>query len=107
MIVWEDADLEWATQRIAASAYGYAGQVCISAQHVVASAGVLDRLRAALTEATLSCKIGSPLDRDTVCGQRSLRSRPRGSKPGSRRPSRAARTFWQAAFATARGTRPP
>ncbi|RIK01304.1 MAG: aldehyde dehydrogenase [Armatimonadetes bacterium] len=68
VIVWEDADIEWATQRIVASAYGYAGQVCISAQHVVASAGVLDQLKVRLTEATLSCKIGSPLDRDTVCG---------------------------------------
>ncbi|KXK13981.1 MAG: NAD-dependent aldehyde dehydrogenase [Armatimonadetes bacterium OLB18] len=52
VIVWEDADLEWATQRIVASAYGYAGQVCISAQHVVASAGVLDQLKVRLTEAT-------------------------------------------------------
>lgn len=68
VIVWEDADLDWAAQRTVASAYGYAGQVCISAQHVVAGSRVLDQLRARLTEATLSCKIGSPFERDTVCG---------------------------------------
>lgn len=68
VIVWDDADLEWAVQRITPSAFGYAGQVCISAQHVIASPKVFDALKSKLTEATRSCKMGEPFDRETVCG---------------------------------------
>lgn len=67
-ILCEDADLDWAIPRIAAGAYGYAGQVCIAIQHVLVAeslySAALDRLR----EATQLCPAGDPMDPSTVCG---------------------------------------
>jgi acyl-CoA reductase-like NAD-dependent aldehyde dehydrogenase len=67
-IVLDDADLDWAAQRIASSAYGYAGQVCISAQHVWATPGIYDELKQGLVHATENCPVGDPALPDTVCG---------------------------------------
>jgi acyl-CoA reductase-like NAD-dependent aldehyde dehydrogenase len=67
-IVAADADLEWAAQRIAASAFGYAGQVCISAQHVRVHRSVLDSFRTLLVEAARSTRAGDPLDPEVLCG---------------------------------------
>lgn len=67
-IVLDDADLDWAAARLAPSAYGYAGQVCISAQHVWATPGVYEALRNRLVAATESCPTGDPADPKTVCG---------------------------------------
>lgn len=55
-------------QKLATSAYSYAGQVCISAQNVFASFDVYDDLKAALIEATEKCRSGNPTDPDVVCG---------------------------------------
>lgn len=68
VIVMPGADLEWASNRIAASAYGFAGQVCISAQHVWAHADLYDELRERLRKETLECPAGDPQDEGTVCG---------------------------------------
>lgn len=67
-IVAGDADLEWATKRLVAGGYGYAGQVCIAIQHVLAHEAIYDELREMLIEATNSCPTGDPLLAETVCG---------------------------------------
>jgi acyl-CoA reductase-like NAD-dependent aldehyde dehydrogenase len=67
-IVAADADLEWAAKRVAVSAFGYAGQVCISAQHVRVHRSVLDAFRALLVEAAKSTRAGDPLDPEVLCG---------------------------------------
>lgn len=68
VLVLRDADLDWAAERIATSAYGYAGQVCISAQHALAEVSVYESFRAKLIEATKNCPTGDPRDPKTVCG---------------------------------------
>jgi len=67
-IVAEDADLEWAAERIALSAFGYAGQVCISAQHARVHRSVQDAFRALLVEASKNIRTGDPLDPEVLCG---------------------------------------
>jgi acyl-CoA reductase-like NAD-dependent aldehyde dehydrogenase len=67
-IVHEDANLDWAVRRIAAAGYGYAGQVCIAAQHVCVHRSVYERFKEALVEETNRCPVGDPLDPKTVCG---------------------------------------
>jgi acyl-CoA reductase-like NAD-dependent aldehyde dehydrogenase len=67
-IVCEDADLEWATQRIIAGGYGYAGQICIAIQHVLAHVSIYDDLRARLVEGTKTCPTGDPTKCEVVCG---------------------------------------
>ncbi|MDR3692144.1 MAG: aldehyde dehydrogenase family protein [Fimbriimonas sp.] len=67
-IVCEDADLEWATKRIVAGAFSYAGQICISIQHVLVHRSNYDSFRERLIAATESCPFGDPSDSATVCG---------------------------------------
>jgi acyl-CoA reductase-like NAD-dependent aldehyde dehydrogenase len=67
-IVMPDADLEWATKRIVAGKFGYAGQICISVQHARVHEDVYDQMRARLTEATVECPSGDPMDPQVVCG---------------------------------------
>jgi len=67
-LVFADADLGFAATRIATSAYGYAGQVCISAQHARVEASALDSFREALIAETRALPVGDPLDPKTVCG---------------------------------------
>jgi acyl-CoA reductase-like NAD-dependent aldehyde dehydrogenase len=67
-IVMPDADLDWATKRIVAGKFGYAGQICISVQHARIHQDVYADMRARLIEATLACKSGDPEDPTTVCG---------------------------------------
>jgi acyl-CoA reductase-like NAD-dependent aldehyde dehydrogenase len=67
-IVEPDADLEWAVQRIVSGGYGYAGQVCISVQHVLVHESIYMDARERLTAATWACPFGNPSDEKTVCG---------------------------------------
>ena len=67
-IVLDDADPEATARILATSAYGFAGQVCISAQHVLATPAVYASLRQALTMATASMKVQDPAEDSTVCG---------------------------------------
>lgn len=67
-IVLADADLDWSAKRCTLSAYGYAGQVCISLQHVWADDAIYESLRDRLIEETLSCPTGDPRLETTVCG---------------------------------------
>ncbi len=67
-LVFADAELGWAASRIATSGYGYAGQVCISAQHARAEAAIYPAFREAMVAETLAIPYGDPLDPNTVCG---------------------------------------
>lgn len=68
VLVLKDANLQWAAERTAASAYGYAGQVCISAQHAMAEESVYENFKTKLIEETENCPTGDPRDPKSVCG---------------------------------------
>jgi acyl-CoA reductase-like NAD-dependent aldehyde dehydrogenase len=68
VIVHADADLDLAVPRIVAGAYAYAGQVCISVQHVLVHRRQHDALRERLVSAIASVRCGDPADDDVVVG---------------------------------------
>ena len=69
VIVEPDAgDLEAVAKRIAAGAYSYAGQSCISVQRVLVHADVADRLADALAAASRSYPTGDPASDAVMCG---------------------------------------
>jgi acyl-CoA reductase-like NAD-dependent aldehyde dehydrogenase len=65
--VSEDALADIAA-RIAASAFGYAGQSCISTQRVFVHAAVASRLESALVAATQALRMGDVHDKSTLVG---------------------------------------
>lgn len=67
-IVCESADFDWATKRCVAGGYGYAGQVCIAVQHVLAASSIYDKVREHLVRLTNECAWGDPSLESTVCG---------------------------------------
>lgn len=68
VIVCEDADLDWAVPRMISGGYGYAGQICISIQHVLVHRSIYAEVRQRLIEGTKSCPTGDPAGREIVCG---------------------------------------
>lgn len=67
-IVDVDADLERAAARIAAGAFGTAGQSCISVQRVLAHRSVYGPLRDRLVALTRGLRVGNPRDEATDVG---------------------------------------
>src|SRR5947207_6091900 len=67
-IVCEDADLGWAIPRIISGGFAYAGQICISIQHVLIHESRYDEARKMLIESTKSCKSGDPMEENVVSG---------------------------------------
>lgn len=67
-IVCDDADLERAAPRCAASAFRRAGQACTSVQRLFVHERVLPQFLELLTAATRALKVGDPRDRATVVG---------------------------------------
>ncbi len=67
-IVMPDADLDRAARLIALGGFGYAGQICISAQHVLVHRSVYDGFRERLARETSELPTGDPEDEATVCG---------------------------------------
>jgi len=63
-----DADLDWATSRIATFANYQAGQACVSVQRVLVDASVWDRFVPMLVEKVRALRTGSPWDEQTVVG---------------------------------------
>ncbi|MBL8957510.1 MAG: aldehyde dehydrogenase family protein, partial [Myxococcaceae bacterium] len=59
-IVCADADVRHAAKRLALSAFGSAGQVCIKVQRVVVEAPVFDAFLSAFREETRALKVGDP-----------------------------------------------
>lgn len=67
-VVCADADMDWSLSRIVAGAFGYAGQICISIQHVLVDRRVYDAAKSQLIELTRACPTGDPALEATVCG---------------------------------------
>lgn len=67
-VICESADLDWAVKRCVAGGYGYAGQVCIAVQHVLAASAIYDDVRYQLIRSTNECSWGDPRLEATVCG---------------------------------------
>jgi acyl-CoA reductase-like NAD-dependent aldehyde dehydrogenase len=67
-IVDAAADVELAASRLAATAYGFAGQSCISAQRVYVDTGVKDAFLEALTAKVSALTVGDPMADETDVG---------------------------------------
>jgi acyl-CoA reductase-like NAD-dependent aldehyde dehydrogenase len=65
VIVDETADVAFAAERTAASAFAYAGQVCISAQRVLLHERIADEFTGLFVERAKSLRAGDPLDETT------------------------------------------
>jgi len=68
VLVGTDADLASAAKKTALSAYGYAGQVCISTQHVRCHESVFADFRDILVRECEETVTGDPGEEATVCG---------------------------------------
>ena len=67
-IVHEDADLDWAAERLALGAFVQAGQVCISVQRILVHRPVYQRFKKRFIRATEILRVGNPMDPKTVVG---------------------------------------
>ncbi|MCA1621327.1 MAG: aldehyde dehydrogenase family protein [Acidobacteria bacterium] len=65
VIVDESADVSYAAERTAASAFAYAGQVCISAQRVLVHESVAEEFTGRFVRLAESLKAGDPLEETT------------------------------------------
>lgn len=65
VIVDETADLDYAVERTAASAFAYAGQVCISAQRVLLQDSIAEEFTEKFVAKAKSLRAGDPLDEAT------------------------------------------
>jgi glyceraldehyde-3-phosphate dehydrogenase (NADP+) len=61
VIVDNDADIDFAVNRIRVGAFAYSGQVCISVQRVFVHEDVYDEFREKLVNAVKAIKVGDPL----------------------------------------------
>jgi len=68
-IVATDADLDLAFPRLAAGAFGYAGQSCISVQRIIVHRSIYDEfLEGFLREVDREVGVGNPADEHVICG---------------------------------------
>jgi acyl-CoA reductase-like NAD-dependent aldehyde dehydrogenase len=65
VIVDETADVDYAVERTAASAFAYAGQVCISAQRVLVQNSVAEEFTEKFVAKAKALRAGDPLDEAT------------------------------------------
>ncbi len=68
VIVHDDADLNYASERVAWGGFSYAGQSCISVQRVYAQAEVYEAFLDAFLPRVKALKVGNPLDEATDVG---------------------------------------
>ena len=68
VIVFDDADIEFAAENIAIAGYFNAGQDCTAATRVLAGPKIADDFAAALAEQAKSTKTGMPDDADVLYG---------------------------------------
>ncbi|MGH8014779.1 MAG: aldehyde dehydrogenase family protein [Candidatus Zixiibacteriota bacterium] len=68
VIVADDADLDYAADRVVKGAFGQAGQSCISVQRVFVQQNIYEEFLSLLVEKTKKLKVGDPLDRNTDIG---------------------------------------
>src|ERR1700722_11093495 len=67
-IVHSDADLSYAAERCVTGAFVYAGQSCISVQHILVEQSVYGKFTDLLVEAARKLKTGDPADESTNIG---------------------------------------
>jgi glyceraldehyde-3-phosphate dehydrogenase (NADP+) len=65
VIVDETADVDYAVERTAASAFAYAGQVCISAQRVLVQNSIAEEFTEKFVAKAKALRAGDPLDENT------------------------------------------
>jgi glyceraldehyde-3-phosphate dehydrogenase (NADP+) len=68
VIIHRDADLNYASERVAWGGFSYAGQSCISVQRVFVQADVYERFLAAFLPRVKALRAGDPLDESTDVG---------------------------------------
>jgi acyl-CoA reductase-like NAD-dependent aldehyde dehydrogenase len=67
-VIAPDADIEDAVQKLVPGAFAYAGQICISLQHILCHESQYQEFREKFTRATESVRTGNPMDRTVTCG---------------------------------------
>jgi glyceraldehyde-3-phosphate dehydrogenase (NADP+) len=68
VIVNEDADVDYAAERVAWGGFTYSGQTCISVQRVFVHSSIYDRFADDLVRRVEALTIGDPLDEETDIG---------------------------------------
>ena len=68
VIVWKDADLDWAAETCVSGAFWAAGQNCIGVQRIYIHRDVYDRFRDDFVARTKAYKIGDKMDENTDMG---------------------------------------
>ena len=68
VIVHNDADLDYAVDRIIMGGFGYAGQTCISVQRIFVQNDVLEKFKEKFIKKVKALKSGDPLDENTDVG---------------------------------------
>ncbi len=68
VIVWRDADLEWAVESCVSGAFWAAGQNCIGVQRIYIHRDVYEAFRDRFVERTVAYRIGDKLDEATDMG---------------------------------------
>lgn len=68
VIVADDADLDYATDRVVKGAFALAGQSCISVQRIFVQQGIYEKFLKMFVEKTGKLKVGDPLVRATDIG---------------------------------------
>lgn len=68
VVVWRDADLEWAAETCVSGAFWAAGQNCIGVQRIYIHREVYDRFRELVVGRTKAYRIGDKLDETTDMG---------------------------------------
>jgi len=68
VVVWEDADIEWASETCVSGAFWAAGQNCIGVQRIYIHREVYGRFRDLFVERTKTYTIGDKLDENTDMG---------------------------------------
>ena len=67
-IIDQDADIESALPKVVTGAFAYAGQICISLQHLWVHESIYDEVKFKLIDLVKACKAGDPNDPTVVCG---------------------------------------
>ena len=88
VIVNDDADVDYAAERVASGGFAYSGQTCISVQRVFVHERVYDAFVEELIPRVEALKVGDPLDEETDVGPLIDQGDSDGSRSGSTRPRR-------------------
>jgi len=68
VVVWKDADIDWAAETCVSGAFWAAGQNCIGVQRIYIHRDVYDRFRDLMVERTNAYTIGDKMDEATDMG---------------------------------------